>query len=70
MDSAYLVICRDDGYGDVHPLTPGQRVILGRASTSSIVLKDDLCSREHAEVSFFQRRMVRPRSRQPQRHAS
>src|SRR5262245_63769849 len=49
--TAYLVIKREDGFGDVFPLTPGQRYTLGRATTNSIVLKDDLCSREHAEVS-------------------
>jgi Nif-specific regulatory protein len=50
--TAYLVIKRDDGYGDVFPLAPGQRYTLGRATTNNIVLKDDLCSREHAEVSY------------------
>src|SRR5262249_13658004 len=50
--TAYLVVRRDDGFGDVFPLTPGQSYTLGRAATNSIVLKDDLCSREHAEVSF------------------
>ena len=49
--NAYLVIKRDDGFGDVFPLTPGQRYTLGRATTNSIVLKDEKCSREHAEVS-------------------
>ena len=49
--TAYLVVRRDDGFGDVFPLTPGQSCGLGRASTNRIVLKDDLCSREHAEVS-------------------
>jgi Nif-specific regulatory protein len=34
----------------VFPLTGGQRHTLGRATTNRIVLKDDLCSREHAEV--------------------
>jgi Nif-specific regulatory protein len=48
--TAYLVIRRDDGFGDVFPLSAGERFTLGRASTSRIVLKDDLCSREHAEV--------------------
>ncbi len=48
--AAYLVIRRDDGYGDVFPLIAGQRHTLGRANTNRIVLKDDLCSREHAEV--------------------
>jgi Nif-specific regulatory protein len=50
--TAYLVIKRDDGYGDVFPLNPAQQYTLGRATSNNIVLKDDLCSREHAEVSF------------------
>ncbi len=50
--TAYLVIRREDGYGDVFPLTVGQRYTIGRATTNAIVLKDDLCSREHAEISY------------------
>ncbi len=50
--TAYLVVRRDDGFGDVYPLTPGQTCSLGRAASNRIVLKDDLCSREHAEVTF------------------
>ncbi len=50
--TAYLVVRRDDGFGDVFPLVPGQSYTLGRAATNSIVLKDDLCSRDHAEVTF------------------
>ncbi len=49
--TAYLVVRRDDGYGDVFPLTAGQTYTIGRSTTNRIVLKDDLCSREHAEVS-------------------
>src|SRR5262245_19517797 len=49
--TAYLVIKRDDGFGDVFPLAPGQRYTIGRATTNNVVLKDDQCSREHAEVS-------------------
>jgi Nif-specific regulatory protein len=48
--TVYLVVRRDDGFGDVFPLTPGQRYTLGRAQTNRIVLKDELCSREHAEI--------------------
>jgi Nif-specific regulatory protein len=48
--SAYLVMRRDDGFGDVFPLVSSYRYTLGRAGTNRIVLKDDLCSREHAEV--------------------
>jgi Nif-specific regulatory protein len=49
--TAYLVVRRDDGFGDVFPLSPGQSYTLGRATTNRIVLKDDLCSREHAEIT-------------------
>ena len=52
----YLVIRRDDGYGDVIALEPGQRCTLGRANTNRIVLRDELCSREHAEVYFAEGR--------------
>jgi Nif-specific regulatory protein len=48
--AAYLVVRLDDGFGEVFPLQPGSRYTLGRAGTNRIVLKDELCSREHAEV--------------------
>ncbi|MCS7046428.1 MAG: sigma 54-interacting transcriptional regulator, partial [Gemmataceae bacterium] len=48
----YLVLRREDGYGDVYPLQAGQRITMGRANTNRILVKDELCSREHAEVSF------------------
>jgi transcriptional regulator with GAF, ATPase, and Fis domain len=48
--SAFLVARRDDGFGDVYPLHSGTRYTLGRAPTNRVVLRDDLCSREHAEV--------------------
>jgi transcriptional regulator with GAF, ATPase, and Fis domain len=48
--TAFLVVCRDDGFGDVFQLVAGQSFTLGRAPTNQIVVKDDLCSREHAEV--------------------
>jgi transcriptional regulator with GAF, ATPase, and Fis domain len=48
--SAFLVARREDGFGDVYPLQHGVRYKLGRAPTNKILLKDDLCSREHAEV--------------------
>jgi Nif-specific regulatory protein len=50
--TAYLVVRRDDGFGDVFQLDPAQNYGLGRAATNLIVLKDDLCSRDHAEVAF------------------
>jgi pSer/pThr/pTyr-binding forkhead associated (FHA) protein len=50
--TAYLVVRREDGFGDVFPLAVGQTYTLGRATTNRIVIKDDLCSREHAEVRY------------------
>jgi transcriptional regulator with GAF, ATPase, and Fis domain len=52
----YLVTKRDDGYGDVFPLESGARITLGRAGTNRVVLKDELCSREHASVEFAEDR--------------
>ena len=52
----YLVTRRDDGYGDVIPLVQGQRFTLGRANTNRIVLKDELASRDHAEIYFAEDR--------------
>jgi Nif-specific regulatory protein len=49
---AFLVVRQDGGNGDVFALTVGPRFTMGRAPTNRIVLKDDLCSREHAEVYF------------------
>src|SRR5262245_44070612 len=54
--TAFLVIRRDDGFGDVFQLRPGQRCTIGRATTNRVVLKDEMCSREHAEVLFADQR--------------
>jgi Nif-specific regulatory protein len=54
--TVYLVVRREDGFGDVFQLAPGQRYTLGRAPSNRIVLKDDLCSREHAEIYFADKR--------------
>jgi Nif-specific regulatory protein len=56
--TGYLVVRRDDGFGDVFALTPGQRFTLGRANTNRIVVQDDLCSREHAEVNYSEGRWL------------
>jgi transcriptional regulator with GAF, ATPase, and Fis domain len=50
--SAYIVVRHDNGFGKVTPLHKGTRCSIGRAPTNKIVLTDDLCSREHAEVHF------------------
>lgn len=47
---AFLVVRRPDGLGNVFALQSGKRYVLGRAKTNEIVLNDDLCSRQHAEV--------------------
>jgi Nif-specific regulatory protein len=49
---AYLVVRRNDGFGDVYALSAGLRYTMGRANTNRIVLKDEQCSREHAEVYY------------------
>jgi Nif-specific regulatory protein len=48
--TAFLVARRDDGFGDVFPLHAGAALSMGRAPTNRVVLRDDLASREHAEV--------------------
>lgn len=48
--AAYLVVREETGFGDVFPLATGQRYSIGRVTSNQIVLKDELCSREHAEV--------------------
>ncbi len=47
---AYLVVREGPKWTDVFRLAEGQRVTLGRAPTNQIVIKDDRCSRYHAEV--------------------
>src|SRR5262249_10365694 len=47
---AYLVARQGEMQGDFWSLEPGQKVTLGRSPENRIVLRDDLCSRQHAEV--------------------
>lgn len=47
---AYLVIREGTNWTDVFRLVPGQSVTVGRAPTNQIVLKDERCSRSHAEI--------------------
>ncbi len=47
---AYLVIREGSKWTDVFRLVPGQTVTVGRAPTNQIVIKDERCSRCHAEV--------------------
>ncbi|WP_145353527.1 sigma 54-interacting transcriptional regulator [Roseimaritima multifibrata] len=48
--SAYLVIRQGGRWTDVLRLRPGRRVLIGRASTSQIVIHSDRCSRQHSEI--------------------
>jgi transcriptional regulator with GAF, ATPase, and Fis domain len=47
---AYLVIREGTKWTDVFRLTPGRTVTIGRAPTNQIVVKDERCSRHHAEL--------------------
>ena len=47
---AYLVIRDGLKWTDVFRLVPGEAVTIGRAATNQIVVKDDRCSRSHAEI--------------------
>lgn len=49
---AYLVIREGSKWTDVFRLIPGQPVAIGRSPTSQIVIKDERCSRNHAELSM------------------
>jgi Nif-specific regulatory protein len=47
---AYLVIREGTKWTDVFRLTPGRTVTVGRTATNQIAIKDDRCSRYHAEI--------------------
>jgi pSer/pThr/pTyr-binding forkhead associated (FHA) protein len=47
---AYLVIREGNKWSDVFRLIPGRTVTVGRAPTNEIVIKDERCSRYHAEL--------------------
>lgn len=49
-ENCYLIIRDGSKWADVVRLVPGESVTLGRAPTNTIVIKDERCSRNHAEV--------------------
>ena len=49
---AFLATRHGDGFADIHPLEQGVTYGLGRSPKNRIVLQDDLCSRDHAEISY------------------
>ncbi|MGD9723420.1 MAG: sigma 54-interacting transcriptional regulator [Pirellulales bacterium] len=55
---AYLVIREGTKWADVFRLLPGQSVTIGRAPTNQIVVKDERCSRCHAEIFFSENEWV------------
>lgn len=48
--TAYLVIREGSKWTDVFRLVEGESVTIGRAPTNAITVKDERCSRNHAEV--------------------
>lgn len=48
--TAYLVIREGSKWTDVFRLVDGESITIGRAPTNAIVVKDERCSRNHAEV--------------------
>jgi transcriptional regulator with GAF, ATPase, and Fis domain len=55
---AYLVIREGSKWSDVFRLIPGRKFTIGRASTNPIVVKNERCSRNHAELFQKQDRWV------------
>lgn len=51
---AYLVIRKGSKWSDVFRLKPGEAVTVGRAPTNRIIIKDERCSRYHAEIFLSQ----------------
>ena len=47
---AYLVVREGSTWRDVFRLTPGQVTTVGRAPTNRIVVRDEVCSRNHCEI--------------------
>jgi Nif-specific regulatory protein len=50
MSNAYLIIREGSKWADVFRLVPGESVTIGRGPTNAVVIKDERCSRNHAEV--------------------
>ena len=49
---AYLVIREGTKWTDVVRLVTGRTIMVGRAPTNQVVIKDERCSRNHAEIFF------------------
>ncbi|MDO4575202.1 MAG: sigma 54-interacting transcriptional regulator [Planctomycetia bacterium] len=51
-NSAYLVFQNPSQWNEVFRLTAGKVTTIGRAPTNLVVIRDDRCSRSHAEVFY------------------
>ena len=48
--ASYLVVRDGNQWRDVFRLMPGQVTTVGRSSTNRVVVRDEVCSRNHCEV--------------------
>src|SRR5690606_16526293 len=48
--AAYLVVRDEKQWRDVFRLAPGHVTTIGRAPTNRIVVRDEICSRNHCEI--------------------
>ncbi|MDO4569349.1 MAG: sigma 54-interacting transcriptional regulator [Planctomycetia bacterium] len=51
--SAYLIFRDENRFNEVYRLIPEKTATIGRAPANTIVLKDDRCSRAHAEINYY-----------------
>ncbi|MDA1018361.1 MAG: FHA domain-containing protein, partial [Planctomycetota bacterium] len=49
-NAAYIVVREGNSWRDVFRLIPGQVTTIGRAPTNRVVVRDEICSRNHCEV--------------------
>jgi Nif-specific regulatory protein len=50
MSNAYLIIREGSKWADVFRLNAGEKITIGRGPTNAVIIKDERCSRNHAEV--------------------
>jgi Nif-specific regulatory protein len=48
--ASYLVVRDGTQWRDVFRLMPGQVTTVGRSATNRVVVRDEVCSRNHCEV--------------------
>ncbi len=55
---AYLIVRDGQKWRDVFRLMPGQITTVGRAPNNRVVLRDEICSRDHCELYFDGKRWI------------